>query len=254
MTNSRNPVGIFDSGMGGISVLKEAKKMLPNESFIYFGDGKNIPYGTKSVLELIKLSDDIATMLIEQYDVKAIVIACNTATSAAVTFLRKKYDIPIIGMEPALKPAVKAHFGGNVGVLATPVTLREEKFKKLSALYNETTTVINLPAPNLVKLVEDGIVNGPKAISEIEIALGKYKSCLDALVLGCTHFVFLREAIMELYKNTIEIYDGNNGTIRNLKNTLFALNLLADSENGSVEILNSGGDHLVEQSWKLFKL
>jgi len=192
LTNSRNPVGIFDSGMGGISVLKEAKKMLPKESFIYFGDGKNIPYGTKSVKALIQLSDDICKMLIEKYDVKAIVIACNTATSAAVTTLRKKYDIPIIGMEPALKPAVKAHFAGSVGVLATPVTLREEKFRKLSSLYNETTTVINLPAPNLVELVESGIVNGSKATEEIEKALGSYKNALDALVLGCTHLFFKR--------------------------------------------------------------
>lgn len=254
MTNSRNPVGIFDSGMGGISVLKEAKKMLPNESFIYFGDGKNIPYGTKSIKELIQLSDDICKMLIEKYNVKAIVIACNTATSAAVTTLRKKYDIPIIGMEPALKPAVKAHFAGSVGVLATPVTLREEKFRKLASLYNETTTVINLPAPNLVELVESGIVKGPKATEEIGKALGSHKNVVDALVLGCTHFVFLRDAIMELFNNSIDIYDGNNGTIRNLKNTLVALKLLSDTENGSVEILNSGGDYLVEQSWRLYNL
>ncbi len=252
MTNSRNPVGIFDSGMGGISVLKEAKKMMPRESFVYFGDGAHIPYGTKSVSELIVLSDSICKMLIENYSVKAIVIACNTATSAAVQVLRKKYDIPIIGMEPALKPAVKAHYGGLVGVLATPVTLREEKFKQLSSLYNETTTVVNLPAPNLVKLVERGIVEGPEAIKEIELALGTHINQVDALVLGCTHFIFLRRVIQELFKNSIEIFDGNNGTIRNLKSTLVALNLLSDCENGTVEILNSGGNYLIEQSWKLY--
>lgn len=254
MTNTINPVGIFDSGMGGISVLKEAKKILPGESFIYFGDGANIPYGTKSVDELILLSDTICEMFIEKYSVKAIVIACNTATSAAVRTLRKKYDIPIIGMEPALKPAVKAHYGGMVGVLATPVTLREDKFKRLSSLYNETTTVVNLPAPNLVELVERGIVEGPEAIKEIEIALGNHKSKVDALVLGCTHFVFLRRAIQELFGDSVEVYDGNSGTIRNLRNTLKARNLLSNCEDGSIIILNSGGNQLVDQSWTLYNL
>lgn len=254
MTNTINPIGIFDSGMGGISVLKEAKKILPGESFIYFGDGANIPYGTKTVDELILLSDTICKMFIEKYSVKAIVIACNTATSAAVRTLRKKYDIPIIGMEPALKPAVKAHYGGMIGVLATPVTLREDKFKRLSSLYNETTTVVNLPAPNLVELVERGIVRGPEAIKEIEIALGNHKSKVDALVLGCTHFVFLRRVIQELFGDSVEVYDGNSGTIKNLRNTLKARNLLSNCENGSIIILNSGGNRLVDQSWTLYNL
>ncbi|MBN2899367.1 MAG: glutamate racemase [Clostridia bacterium] len=240
--------------MGGISVLKEAKKMLPFESFVFFGDGKNIPYGTKSINELIKLSDDICTMLIEEYDVKAIVIACNTATSAAVSYLRKKYEIPIIGMEPALKPAVKDHYGGTVGVLATEVTLREEKFQKLSALYNVSTTVLELPAPNLVYLVERGIVDGDEALKEIQVALRGEASRLDALVLGCTHFVFLREAINTFFEGKLAIYDGNLGTINNLKRILEAQALLASGPEGFVKILNSGGDHLVEQSWKLYRL
>jgi len=254
LTNSRRPIGIFDSGMGGISVLKEATKMLPSESFIYYGDGANIPYGTKSVDVLIQLSDSICQMLIRTYDVKAIVIACNTATSAAVSYLRNKYTIPIIGMEPALKPAVKAHFGGTVGVLATPVTLREEKFKKLSALYKEQTTVIELPAPNLVTLVEKGTVDGEEAIKEILVALDGNEKTLDALVLGCTHFVFLKEAITLYFNNAISIYDGNNGTIRNLKTILEATSQLSQNGVGTVEILNSGGDKLVDLSWKLFKL
>lgn len=254
MTNSRDPIGIFDSGMGGISVLKEAKKMLPGESFIYFGDGKNIPYGTKSVEELVSLSDAICTMFVEKYNVKAIVIACNTATSAAISFLRGKYDIPIIGMEPALKPAVKGHYGGTVGVLATNVTLREDKFKRLSALYNESTTVVELPAPNLVYLVEKGVVNGKEAIEEIRIALKDNEKILDALVLGCTHFVFLREVMETIFGDEIELFDGNNGTVRNLKQILKAKNMLSDLGEGSIEILNSGDKKLIDQSWMLFNL
>lgn len=190
MTKSNNPVGIFDSGMGGISVLKEAKKMLPNESFIYYGDGANIPYGTKNISTLIQLSDNICEMLITTYKVKAIVIACNTATSAAITYLRKKYDIPIIGMEPALKPAVSQHIGGTIGVLATEVTLREDKFQKLSSLYNGRTRILQFPAPNLVYLVEKGIVDGEQAKTQILKALNNMDVKMDALVLGCTHFVF----------------------------------------------------------------
>lgn len=254
MTNLRSPIGIFDSGMGGISVLKEAKKILPNESFIYYGDGKNIPYGTKSVEILIQLSDAICKMLIDDYGVKAIVIACNTATSAAIGYLRSKYDIPIIGMEPALKPAVCANFGGTVGVLATEVTLREEKFRSLASLYNEQTRIIKLPAPNLVTLVERGIVNGQEAESELLESFRGYENDLDALVLGCTHFVFLKEVILKMFKNEIDIHDGNNGTVRNLKQILTVQNKLTSALQGDIKILNSGGQALVKQSWSLYNL
>ena len=254
MTNSRNPIGIFDSGMGGISVLKEATKMLPKESFIYYGDGKNIPYGTKSIDELIDLSDKICDYLIHKHHVKAIVIACNTATSAAVIYLRKKYDIPIIGMEPAIKPAVKSCFGGKVGVLATPVTLREEKFQKLASLYNENTSIVELPAPNLVHLVERGIVEGEDAKVEILKALSGYEKDLDAIVLGCTHFVFLKNYMTVLLDKNIQIFDGNMGTIRNLKQILKAKDQLCDDCEGSVDIMNSAGQAFVDLSWKLYNL
>lgn len=254
MTNSRNPIGIFDSGMGGISVLKEAQKILPKESFVYFGDGQNIPYGEKSVDELIKLSNSICEMLLEAYHVKAIVIACNTATSAAVSYLRNKFDIPIIGMEPALKPAVQEHEAGTVGVLATEVTLREEKFKNLAALYSQSTDIIKLPAPNLVHLVERGIVEGEEANKEIIRALKGYANNLDALVLGCTHFVFLKGAINDLFNHKFSIYDGNAGTVRNLKRILEAHSLLNTDSQCQIIILNSGGEALVEQSWRLYNL
>lgn len=254
MTNSRNPIGIFDSGMGGISVLKEAKKMLPKESFVYFGDGQNIPYGKKSVEELIQLSNSICEMLLREYQVKAIVIACNTATSAAVSYLRNKFDIPIIGMEPALKPAVQEHEGGTVGVLATEVTLREEKFRNLAALYSQSTHIVKLPAPNLVHLVERGIVTGEEANKEILTALKGCENNLDALVLGCTHFVFLKRTIKELFHHKLSIYDGNAGTVRNLKRILEAKTLLNNESQCQTIILNSGGEALVEQSWRLYNL
>lgn len=254
MTNLRNPIGIFDSGMGGISVLKEATKMLPKESFIYYGDGKNIPYGTKSIQELIELSDTICDYLIQKHHVKAIVIACNTATSAAVTYLREKYDIPIIGMEPAIKPAVTTCYGGKIGVLGTPVTLREEKFQNLASLYNKNTTIVELPAPNLVHLVERGIVDGDEAKVEILKSLNGYEKDLDAIVLGCTHFVFLKKYMQLILGKHIQIFDGNKGTIRNLEQILKEKDQLCDDYNGLIEIINSAGQVFVNLSWQLYNL
>ena len=132
-----NPIGFFDSGVGGLSVLREAISIMPNENYIFFGDSKNAPYGTKSVEEVKKLRFKTAEFMMEK-KVKAIVVACNTATSAAIDDLREKYkDIPVIGIEPALKPAVKLNRKGNIIIMATPMTLREHKFVNLMDKYKD---------------------------------------------------------------------------------------------------------------------
>jgi len=134
--DNKNPIGFIDSGVGGVSVLKEAVKLLPNENYIYFGDSKNAPYGIKSVKEVQKLTFDACEFLIN-HNAKALVIACNTATSAAINELRKKYkSIPVIGIEPALKPAVELNRKGKIIVMATPMTLAEKKFNELMLNYN----------------------------------------------------------------------------------------------------------------------
>lgn len=158
MNDKYNPIGFFDSGLGGISVLKESIKLLPNENFIYFGDSINAPYGSKSIEEIRELTNKAIEFLISK-NVKAIVIACNTATSASVNELRDKYskDIPILGIEPALKPASLSNKKGSIVVMATERTLSEKKFFDLMDKVAKQRDVIKLPCPSLVKFVENEI-------------------------------------------------------------------------------------------------
>ena len=238
------PIGIFDSGMGGISVLGEAIRQMPNETFIYFGDSANAPYGEKSTDQIIALSDRVCERL-KSHDVKAIVIACNTATSAAAAYLREKFTpIPILGMEPALKPAVQDHPHGAIVVMATEVTLREKKFAALMQRTAAQANVIKLPCPNLVRMVERSVVTGPEAELEIKSCFQEVDTDgVDAVVLGCTHFIFLRKALRTLFGDKLQIYDGNAGTINNLKMTLDQMGMLAHPENkGEFTLLNSKND------------
>lgn len=243
-------IGIFDSGLGGVSVLYEAMKILPGEKYIYYGDSKNAPYGTKSKEEVIELSRKICDYFISR-NVKAIIIACNTATSAAVNILRKEYDIPIIGMEPALKPAVEAFPDGNIVVMATEMTLREEKFKNLIVHYGGRNNIYKVPAPKLVELIELGDMESNDIKNEIKNLLKEIEK-INCLVLGCTHYVFLKKIIEEIFHRKFDIIDGNKGTIINLKNILMEKNLLNDG-NGKVEIINSSGKGQVKLSFKLLE-
>ena len=243
-------IGIFDSGLGGVSVLYEAMKKLPEEKYIYYGDSKNAPYGTKSKEEVIELSRKICDYFISR-NVKAIIIACNTATSAAVNILRKEYDIPIIGMEPALKPAVKAFPYGNIVVMATEMTLREEKFKNLIVHHGGKNNIYKIPAPKLVELIELGDMKSNDIKNEIKNLLNGIEK-IDCLVLGCTHYVFLKKIIEEIFDKDFDIIDGNKGTIVNLKNILIEKNLL-NKGNGKVEIINSSGEEYVKLSFKLLE-
>lgn len=250
------PIGIFDSGMGGISVLGEAIRQMPNETFIYFGDSANAPYGEKSTAQIIALSDRVCEKLIA-HDVKAIVIACNTATSAAAVYLREKYtQIPILGMEPALKPAVLDHPTGTIVVMATEVTLREKKFAALMHKTAAQAKVIKLPCPSLVRMVERSVVTGPEAELEIKNCFQEVDSDgVNAVVLGCTHFIFLRKAMRTLFGDSLQIYDGNAGTINNLKMTLNQKGMLAHPENkGGFILLNSQGDTYNIQMQQLLDL
>lgn len=247
-------IGIFDSGMGGISVLADIIKLMPNEKYIYYGDSKNAPYGTKTPEEVKELSIKICDFFISK-GVKAIVVACNTATSAAINELRKRYDIPIIGMEPALKPAIELELDGKTVVMATAMTLKEKKFSALMCKYGKKLEIIKLPCPKLVQLIESGIMEG-------EVALDSIRNCfkgvnmeeISSIVLGCTHYVFLRDDINEFAGAKARIIDGNKGTARHLKNVLKEKKLLkATGENEvSLEIYNSKEDrHIIELSKKL---
>ena len=244
------PVGMFDSGVGGLSVLRQAVKELPNESFLFFGDTLNAPYGTKTREEVLSLSRRAVEMLLGR-GCKAIVIACNTATSAAAGALRAEYPhLPIIGMEPALKPASMLRSGGVILSLATPGTIAGEKYISLMARYGDG--VVSLPCPGLMEFVERLETDGPALEDYLLRQIGPYLDRqIDAVVLGCTHYVFLRPVLSRMLPGT-PLIDGNEGTVRQLKNRLEETGLRADADNkGTVELLSSGGEEAIKRMEKL---
>lgn len=253
LENKYRPIGIFDSGVGGISVLREAVKMLPNEDFIYYGDSKNAPYGEKKVEEVQQLVFSVTEKLMNR-QVKAIVVACNTATSAAIDELREKYkDIPVIGIEPALKPAIKLKRDGTIIVMATPVTLKERKFMNLMKKYDEVADIAPVPCPGLAEIIEQGYFNGPIVNDYIETKLVTYKNHkIAAVVLGCTHYPFVKDEISKIINEDIPIIDGSEGTIKQLKRKLETFDMINDKgEKGEVHIYNSLNDNMVKLSYNL---
>lgn len=244
-------IAVFDSGVGGISVLRHLRQVLPSEKFLYYGDSANAPYGTRSREEIQTLALNVAEKLVKR-NIKALVVACNTATAAAIEVLRKAYpELIVVGMEPALKPAADRFPGGTVGVLATPVTLREEKFKQLVNHYGGHCQVISLPAPGLVELVEQGKGNGEEAKALLKDLLAPWIGKLDALVLGCTHYPFAARAIRQVAGEDVALFDGGEGAARETKRRLEAADLLNPGE-GQILMENSSGSRaLLELSWEL---
>lgn len=243
-------IGIFDSGMGGLSVLAMARKLLPHDDFIYYGDTKYAPYGTQSVSYVVDRCKQICDYLLSE-NVDAIVIACNTATSAAVNILRRSYKIPIIGMEPAIKPAIEENHGKGIVVMATPMTLKETKYKNLLNRVRTTQSVYEIPAPKVVELVEAGKSDS----MEMTLVLQEYfkevpMENVESIVLGCTHFLFIKNQLKKLYPH-VKLIDGNRGTIDQLIRKLpKEINIEHDQK---IVIMNSAGIDFVDQSKKLLE-
>ena len=237
-------IGFFDSGMGGISVLHEAVRLLPNEHFLFYGDNGNAPYGPKSLEEIRRLSAAGIGHLLAR-DVKAIVIACNTATSAYAHIIRAEHpELPIVGMEPALKPAHFARHGGKVIVLATEATLKLEKFHRLMALYGDDA--VPVVGEGLVELVESGRAQTPEAAERVRRLLEpSADQQIDGVVLGCTHYPYLRGPIQAVFPNA-QLFDGSEGTARRLQSQLEKYGLLTDSTRGSIEFQTSAGPETLE--------
>ena len=226
-------IAVFDSGVGGISVLKSLVEVMPNEDFIYYGDSANAPYGTKTLEQVRALTCEHA---------KGLVVACNTATSAAVRILREQYpDVPIVGIEPAVKPAMLFMENPRVLVMATPMTIREEKLKKLMDRYRHLGEIIPLPCPGLMNFVERGDLYGDDVRQYLEELLYSYSHGeIDAVVLGCTHYPFVRKMIQEVLGDRVRVFDGGNGTAREMKRRLAEKGLLTDSTAaGTVDFQNS---------------
>ncbi len=251
--SSISPIGMFDSGVGGISVLREAVRMMPHERFLFFGDTKNAPYGTKSRDQVLALSRNAAKMLLDK-GCKAILIACNTATSASAASLRAEYpDLPIIAMEPALKPASLLHKDGVVLSLATPGTLSGEKYRHLFARFGEG--VVSLPCPGLMEFAERGELTGQRLHTYLERLFTPYlQENVEAVVLGCTHYVFLKPEIAAFFPG-VPLIDGNQGTVHQLIRRLSEKGLLAPEDAmGSVELLSSGGDAAIQTMRRLLEM
>lgn len=234
-------IGFFDSGIGGITVLYEALKILPNEDYIYYADTLNVPYGPKSKDEVKKHIFDAVEFIVNQ-GVKAIVIACNTATSVAIEELRSKYGIPIIGMEPAVKPAIEKNTNSNKRVLvtATDLTLKEEKLQNLITKLDSDNIVDLLPLPGLVKFAEKFEFSEEKVLPYLQEQLSNYDlSKYETIVLGCTHFPYYKDMFEKLFTQNINIIDGGSGTTKNLKRILEENNLINEGR-GRITFYNSG--------------
>ncbi len=226
-----SPIGIFDSGVGGLSVLKQLAILLPNENFIYFGDRKNIPYGTKQPNEVKKLSEKIVDFLLQQ-KVKIIVIACNTATAFAIQHLRKKYPfIDFVGMEPAIKPAAQTTQTGKIGVLATSLTLKGNHFNTTKKKYAQGIKVLEQAGTGLVEIVEQNQIGTDKSLTLLHNYITPMiNEGIDKLVLGCTHYPFLTEDIKKIIGNKqVEIIDPAKAVASRTKYLLKQKDLLLSS-------------------------
>ena len=235
-------IAVFDSGVGGVSVLRQLRTLMPGERFYYFGDSANAPYGRKTTEQVRDLTLAAGKKLLEDHDCKALVVACNTATAAAITDLRERYpDRIIVGIEPALKLACDRHPGGTIGIMATDVTLREQKLAALMERVKRDCTVLRVQAPGVVELVEAGKCDPPEAVARMEKLLGPYAADLDALVLGCTHYPFMKKAMAQVLGDGVELLDGGEGTARETKRRLAEAGLLHEGE-GELFVENSSGN------------
>lgn len=237
-----NPIGIFDSGVGGTSIWKEIHALLPWENTIYLADSKNAPYGHKSKDEIIALSIKNTEKLLD-LNAKIIVVACNTATTNAIEILRKKFKIPFIGIEPAIKPAALKTITRQVGILATKGTLQSSLFSKTSELYAHNITITEVIGEGLVKLIEEGKIDS----SEMKALLSKYlKPMLDAnidyLVLGCSHYPYLIPQIKEFLPKNVKIIDSGEAVARQTKAVLKAGNLLQEYQTKAYCLFYSNGN------------
>lgn len=237
--NFKDYIGIFDSGVGGLSVVQKIAEVLPNENLLYFGDSANAPYGSKTEDEIRGFTFDIADAMIAS-GCKALVIACNTATSVAAASLRRKYpDIPILGLEPALKPASEKLGKANVLVMATPVTLRLKKFNDLISRFMDETNFITCPCPGLAKRIERGNFEDEDLKELLAGIVGKYRGSIDGIVLGCTHYPFIKSQIREA-AGDVPMFDGACGTAKELRRELLEAGLINESEcKGKIALLSS---------------
>lgn len=248
MKSNNNPIGIFDSGIGGTSIWKEIKTLLPNENIIYLSDSKNAPYGEKSKKDILDLSIKNTDFLLSQ-NCKLIVVACNTATTNAIRILRNQYKIPFIGIEPAIKPASLKTRTKTIGILATKGTLNSDLFEKTSNTIKKEISIKETIGKGLVELIEEGKID----TKEMEMLLSSYLTPMidqgvDCLVLGCTHYPYLIPKIKEIVGNKVEIIDSGQAVARQTKSILIKHELLnTDLKIGSHQFFINNNKQVLQQ-------
>ncbi|MFO2462350.1 glutamate racemase [Pseudomonas sp. 15FMM2] len=249
------PIGVFDSGVGGLSVLDEIQRLLPHESLLYVADCGHIPYGEKTP-EFIRERSRLVAGFFRERGAKAFVIACNTATVAAVADLRQDFpDWPLVGMEPAVKPAAAATRSGVVGVLATTGTLQSAKFAALLDRFATDVRVVTQPCPGLVDLIETGDLN---SLALRQLLRGYVEPLLEAgcdtIILGCTHYPFLKPLLAQMLPSSISLIDTGAAVARQLQRLLGEHELLADGNPQATQFWTSGDpQHLTNILPKLWK-
>lgn len=246
-------IGIFDSGIGGMTLLHQAMITLPKENFIFYADTDHVPYGTKTKEQVIRFVDEVMQFMLE-HDCKAVVIACNTATSVAAEIMREKYEIPIIGIEPAVKPAVEQSAGKRVMVVATPLTIQEEKLKNLVEKVDDAHLVDLLALPRLVSFAEQGEFDSLQVEEYLREKLAPFSlEEYGELVLGCTHFNYFKDSFRKILPSDVRMIDGSAGTINQLKRILQNNGQLEQNE-GTVRYFASGREWVSKQDLKRMEM
>lgn len=245
MENNK-PIGIFDSGIGGTSIWAAIHQLLPNEKTIYLADSKNAPYGQKSKAEIVALSIKNTEFLLKM-DCKLIVVACNTATTNAIKELRAKYNIPFIGIEPAIKPAATNSKTQTIGILATQGTLNSELFNKTAEMYQDTK-IIEQVGHGLVQLIESGNINSPEMTQLLHSYLEPMiEANIDYLVLGCSHYPYLIPQIKKILPADIQIIDSGEAVAKQTLNVLKEKVGLASIENGTPEFYTNSNPKVLSE-------
>lgn len=216
-----NPIGIFDSGVGGLTVLKAIKKVLPLEQLIYLGDTARVPYGNKSKDTIVRYSIE-NTKFLMQFNIKMLVIACNTSTAMSIDILRQMFPIPIIGViEPGAKRAVEVTKNKRIGVIGTVATIKSKAYQNIIKSLEKKAVIFAKPCPLFVPLVEEGLIKGPVAESVVEMYLKDFKiKNIDTLVLGCTHYPLLKQTIKKFFDGKIQVVDSAEETAKIVKRVL----------------------------------
>jgi glutamate racemase len=252
MNAVRNPIGVFDSGVGGLSVLRAMRELMPNESIVYFGDQGHVPYGPRSMEEIQKFSEGITRFLLERHS-KLIVVACNAASAAALKYLREKFpDVPFVGMEPAVKPATESTKTGKVGVLATPATFQGALYASVVERFGAGVELFQHTCPGLVTQIEKGELDSAATRNILEDALHPMlEKNIDTVVLGCTHYPFVIPLIQNIVGENVRVIDPAPAVARQVKRLLVAArgNLVnGENKKGAAQFFTSGDAQAVKSA------